>query len=284
MKRDEMLFAVALVVGCVVLALSNLPFSVGLATAAAAFSILWLVSLAVADASIVDIFWGPGFVLVGWTYFGVSEPRAVVGLLVCVLVTIWGLRLAVHIGVRNAGRGEDFRYRQWREASGRAFWWVSFLKVFMLQALVLWVASSPLLVAQSGSAEGWKILVLAVGLLFWMIGFGFETLADWQLMRFKADPANRGRVLDSGLWSLSRHPNYFGEAVLWWGIGLIAASVGGALALLGPFFLTFTLLRVSGVALLDRELVTRRPGYEAYIRSTPAFFPIRIRRKDFRQK
>ena len=270
MKRDEIIFSAALVVGCTVLTFSGLPFGIGLAVSCAAFSLLWLLSLALRNASIVDVFWGPGFVLVGWVYFAVAEQHTGVGLLVCVLVTIWGFRLAAHIGLRNAGRGEDFRYRQWRENSGRAFWWVSFLKVFMLQALVLWVVSSPLLVAQSGKLEGWKILILAAGLVLWISGFGFEALADWQLMLFKADPANRGRVLDSGLWGLSRHPNYFGEAVLWWGIGLIALSVGGALALLGPVVLTFTLVRVSGVALLDRELVDRRPGYDRYIRSTPA--------------
>ena len=279
MKRDEIIFAAALAGGCAVLAFSGLAFGIGLAAAIVAFSLLWLLSLALRDASVVDVFWGPAFVLVGWTYFAAAEPHTRIGLLVCVLVTVWGLRLAAHIGLRNAGKGEDFRYRQWREKSGRAFWWVSFLKVFMLQALVLWLVSSPPLVAQSGEPEGWKNLVLAVGLLTWVVGFGFEVVADWQLMRFKADSANRGRVLDRGLWSLSRHPNYFGEAVLWWGIGLVAWSVGGALALLGPLFLTFTLLRVSGVALLDRELVDRRPGYDAYIRSTPAFFPFRVWKK-----
>ncbi len=273
-----MLFAVALVAGCIVLALSNLPFSVGLATAAAAFSILWLVSLAVADASIVDIFWGPGFVLVGWVYFAMSGTKTGAGLLVCILVTIWGLRLAGHVGLRNAGKGEDFRYQQWRRQSGRSFWWVSFFKVFMLQALVLWLVSSPILVAQAGGPKGWMTAVFALGVVLWGIGFGFEAVADWQLVRFKADPKNHGRVLATGLWSLSRHPNYFGEALLWWGIGLIAMSVGGGLGLLGPAFLTFTLLRVSGVALLDREMVDRRPGYASYIESTPAFVPMPRRR------
>ena len=282
MKRDEIIFAAALVSGCAVLAFSGLAFGIGLVAAIVAFSLLWLLSLALRDSSIVDIFWGVGFVLVGWVYYMSSGTESAAGLLVCVLTTIWGLRLATHIGLRNAGKGEDFRYQQWRRQSGRSFWWVSFFKIFMLQALVLWVVSSPLLVAQFGAPEGWRKVSLAVGFAAWVVGFGFEAVADWQLMRFRADSANRGRVLDSGLWSLSRHPNYFGEAVLWWGIGLIAWSVGGALALLGPLFLTFTLLRVSGVALLDRELVDRRPGYDAYIKSTPAFLPIRILRKRVR--
>ena len=279
MKRDEIIFSAALVIACVVLTFSGLAFGVGLVVAVVAFSLLWLLSLALRDASVVDVFWGLGFVLVGWTYYAAAEPRTAIGLLVCVLVTVWGFRLAAHIGLRNAGTGEDFRYQRWRQQSGRSFWWVSFFKIFMLQALVLWVVSSPLLVAQSGVPVGWRNVVVAVGLLTWLVGFGFEAVADWQLMRFRADPANRGQVLNRGLWRLSRHPNYFGEAVLWWGIGLIAWSVGGALALLGPLFLTFTLLRVSGVALLDRELVDRRPGYDAYIKSTPAFFPVRVRKK-----
>jgi steroid 5-alpha reductase family enzyme len=278
MKRDEVVFAVALAAGCAVLLASDLPFETGLAVSCACFLLLWLASLALRDASIVDVFWGPGFVVLGWSYHAAAEPRTRIGLVVCVLVTVWGLRLAAHIGLRNAGSGEDFRYRQWREKSGRSFWWVSLFKVFLLQAVVLWLVSSPLLVAQAGAPEGWENLVMIVGLLLWAIGFGFESVADWQLMRFKSEPANQGKVLASGLWGLSRHPNYFGEAVLWWGIGLIAASVGGALALMGPAFMTFTLVRVSGVAMLDRELVDRRPGYRDYIRNTPAFIPIRFRR------
>jgi len=206
----------------------------------------------------------------------VASPRTRLGLLVCALVTAWGLRLAGHIAVRNAGGGEDFRYRQWRERSGAAFWWVSLFKVFLLQAVVLWVVSSPLLLAQrplTGAGWGWLI---PAGLVLWAVGFFFEVVSDWQLLAFKRDPANRGRILDRGLWRLSRHPNYFGEAALWWGIGLIAASAGGPLALIGPALLTFTLVKISGVAMLDRELATRRPGYSEYIARTPAFLPFRI--------
>jgi steroid 5-alpha reductase family enzyme len=141
---------------------------------------------------------------------------------------------------------------------------------------VLWVVSSPLLLAQRpGAGFGGRWLV-GVGLLLWMVGFFFEVVSDWQLLAFTRDPASRGRVLDRGLWRLSRHPNYFGEAALWWGIGLIAASAGGPLALIGPALLTFTLVKISGVAMLDRELVTRRPGYAEYVARTPAFLPFRI--------
>ena len=276
MGRNETVFVASIIVAGVVLLAYEPASLVGLAVALAAFTVLWLVSLALRNASIVDIFWGPGFVLVGWLYHLTSSPRTGLGALACALVTAWGLRLAGHIAFRNAGSGEDYRYRQWRERSGKAFWWVSLFKVFLLQAVVLWVVSSPLLPAQrpgAGSAWGWLI---PVGLALWAVGFFFEVVSDWQLLAFKREPANRGRVLNSGLWRLSRHPNYFGEAVLWWGIGLIAAAVGGPLALIGPAVLTFTLVKISGVAMLDRELVTRRPGYAEYIATTPAFLPFRI--------
>ena len=279
MGRNEAVFSAGIVVAGILLLASEPLYLVGLAVALAAFTALWLASLALRDASIVDIFWGPGFVLMGWLYHLVSSPRTGLGLVVCVLVTAWGVRLAGHIAVRNAGGGEDYRYRQWRERSGAAFWWVSLPKVFLLQAVVLWVVSSPLLLAQrplTGAGWGWLI---PAGLVLWAIGFFFETVADWQLLAFRRDPASRGRVLDRGLWRSSRHPNYFGEAVLWWGIGLIAAAAGGPLALVGPALLTFTLVKISGVAMLDRELVARRPGYAEYIARTPSFLPFRIARR-----
>lgn len=276
MGRNEIVFVAAIVVAGGLLLASGRIFVIGLAAALASFIVLWLASLALRDASIVDIFWGPACAGVGWLYHVLSSPRHGLGLLVCVLATLWGARLAAHIAVRNAGTGEDYRYRQWRERSGPAFWWVSLFKVFLLQAVVLWIVSSPLELAQRsggvvGSASPWLI---AAGVLLWLFGFVFEVVADWQLLAFKRDPANRGRVLSTGLWGLSRHPNYFGEAVLWWGIGAIAISVGGPAALAGPAVLTFTLVRISGVAMLDRELVERRRGYAEYISSTPAFVPI----------
>ena len=279
MGRNEAVFSAGIVVAGILLLASEPLYLVGLAVALAAFTALWLASLALRDASIVDIFWGPGFVLMGWLYHLVSSPRTGLGLLACALVTAWGVRLAVHLAVRNAGAGEDYRYRQWRERSGAAFWWVSLPKVFLLQAVVLWVVSSPLLLAQrplTGAGWGWLI---PAGLVLWAIGFFFETVADWQLLAFRRDPASRGRVLDRGLWRSSRHPNYFGEAVLWWGIGLIAAAAGGPLALVGPALLTFTLVKISGVAMLDRALVARRPGYAEYIARTPSFLPFRIARR-----
>jgi steroid 5-alpha reductase family enzyme len=280
MGRNELVFVIGLLLGAALMIASGLPFGIGLVASVTLFTLLWLVSLPLRNASIVDIFWGPGFVVMAWLYLlsADGEPTAR-GLLTGALVTVWGARLGGHIALRNAGHGEDFRYRAWRDQAGGRFWWTSYFKVFLLQALTLWVISSPLPLAQLGGAGRALNLLDALGVLLWVVGFTFEAVADWQLLRFKRDPANRGRVLDSGLWSLSRHPNYFGEALLWWGIGLIALSSGSALALYGPLLLTFLLLKISGVALLDKALVERRPGYADYVREVPAFVPSPFRRR-----
>jgi steroid 5-alpha reductase family enzyme len=254
---------------------SGHPFLSGLFVAAGLFSAVWILSVVLRDAGIVDIFWGLGFIVIGWFYaWTTGDEPTIRGLLACALTTVWGLRLALHIAVRNAGRGEDHRYAAWREADPTNFWWISFFKVFLLQAVILWVVSSPLLLAQqqapTAALRGFDLLAITL----WLFGFTFESVADWQLMRFKRDPRSSGKILQDGLWGLSRHPNYFGEAVLWWGLGLLALPSGGLLSLIGPVLITFLLLEVSGVALLERAMVERRPAYAAYVRSTPAFLPI----------
>ncbi len=276
MDRNALIFTAAAPVAGILLLAGNHGFAGGLAVALAAFSVVWLISLVLKNASIVDVFWGPGFVLVGSYYALVVVDRPTMrGLVVLLLVTAWALRLALHIGFRNAGSGEDFRYRRWREEAGRNFWWISLVKVFLLQALVLWIVSSPLLLAHLGGREPFSVLDV-VGLVIWAFGFVFEAAADFQLNRFKKDPANTGRVMRSGLWSFSRHPNYFGEAVMWWGIALLTLASGGWLAFISPLMVTFLLLRISGVTMLDAALAERRPGYEDYIASTPAFVPWRL--------
>lgn len=280
MDRNTLVFVVAALAATGLLLTSGHSFTVGLFVAAIAFFALWLLSLILEDASIVDIFWGPGFILIGAYYaMTASETLSFKGLLVLALVTVWGLRLALHIGFRNAGAGEDFRYRKWREEAGANFWWISLLKVFLLQAYVLWIVSSPLLLAHLGGDEEMTVFGV-LGVFLWGFGFLFEAVADWQLRRFKNDPANSGQVMRSGLWSISRHPNYFGEAVLWWGIALIAFPTGGWLSFIGPVMITFLLLKISGVAMLDTAMVERRPGYADYIATTPAFVPgLRLRRR-----
>ena len=274
MDRNALIFTIGAVLSGAVLILSDHDFIDGLVVVIVAFSVLWGVSLVLKNAGIVDIFWGPGFIVVG-VFYAVSAPGAPTprGLAVLALVTVWALRLALYIGLRNAGAGEDFRYRKWRDEAGRNFWWVSLLKVFLLQAVVLWIVSSPLLLAHLGGSRPLGIIG-GVGLVLWCCGFVYETVADLQLRRFKKDPANAGRVMRSGLWSLSRHPNYFGEAVLWWGIALVTLPVAGWLSLIGPLTITYLLLKVSGVALLDSAMVERRPDYADYIASTSAFVPL----------
>lgn len=239
--------------------------------------LLWLLSLARRDASIVDIAWGPGFVVLAWLYREPGSAAAARSWIVPALVTIWGLRLALHIFRRNHGRGEDPRYRAMRRRWGRRFPLVSLGTVFWLQGVVMWVVAMPLRQAQSSSA-GWSWLD-GLGLALFATGFAFEAVGDHQLARFRADPRNAGRVLDRGLWRYTRHPNYFGDALLWWGLGCFAlATPGGAWTLVGPALMTLLIVRVSGVALLERGLRESRPEYAAYVRRTSAFIPWRPRR------
>lgn len=238
-------------------------------------TILWLVSLRINDASIIDPFWGFGFVLLAWFYLGIEGQLSFYrNLIVPILVTIWGLRLTVYLVRRRSGNGEDFRYRRWREQHGRSWWWRSYFQVFLLQGLLMWLISFPLLAVQLPSNPQSLTSLDLIGILFWLVGFTFEAVGDWQLARFKADPANQGRVLQSGLWRYTRHPNYFGDAVLWWGFGLLGANSGvGLWTLLSPALMTFLLLRVSGVTMLENTLEDKKEGYRRYQRTTSAFFP-----------
>ena len=203
MNKNLFILAAGTVVSSVLLLTSGVPFASGLAVAVAAFTLLWCLSVALRNASIVDIFWGLGFMVVGWFYLAtVPETATARGALVCLLVSIWALRLSLFIGIRNAGAGEDFRYRKWRDEAGSNFWWISYFKVFLTQAVLLWIVSSPTLLSQlGGGSDRWTALdVLA--LLMWLVGFLFESIADWQLARFKKDPANKGQIMRTGLWSL----------------------------------------------------------------------------------
>jgi steroid 5-alpha reductase family enzyme len=235
---------------------------------------LWLASLALRDCSIIDVFWGAGFVACTWIYFSFTpegyEPRK---WLASALVTLWGLRLSLHILRRNWGKGEDYRYRNWRQAGGERWWWQSLFKVFLLQGALLWLISSPLLAAQALPGKGSLSWLDALGVTIWLVGFIFEAGGDWQLTRFQADPANQGKLLTTGLWRYSRHPNYFGDAAQWWGFYLFAAAAGGYWALYSPLLMTWLLMRVSGVALLEKNLVNTRPGYAEYMQTTNAFIP-----------
>ena len=240
---------------------------------------LWLVSLAIRNASIVDIFWGVGFAIVAVFTFALSNGYLPRKRLIIALAVIWGLRLAIHIGWRNHGKGEDFRYQAMRKRIGERFALVSLFTVFGLQGVLMWVISLPLQASQISSEPARFTWLDFLGVALWIIGFSFEALGDWQLGRFKADPANKGRVMDQGLWAYTRHPNYFGDALLWWGFFLIALSNPGSWwSLISPVLMTTLLMKVSGVALLEKTLVKTRPEYRDYVRRTSAFVPLPRRR------
>jgi len=236
-------------------------------------TLIWIGSLVRKDASIVDSFWGLGFVMLAVIYFALGGGFPPRKLLLTILVAIWGLRLAIHIFARNAGKGEDKRYRAWRVQNPQDFWWISYFRVFLLQGVLMLIISAPLLAAQIGPQPEALTVLDWAGLALWLVGFSFEAIGDWQLVRFKADPANAGSVLNTGLWAYTRHPNYFGEAVLWWGYFLIAAGAGGYWSIFSPVLMTFLLVRVSGVALLERTLTKERKGYTEYVARTSAFIP-----------
>ena len=230
------------------------------------------------DNSIVDIAWGPGFILVGWVGLllgQVSGPRQI---LVTSLVTIWGLRLAVHIFRRKRGGGEDFRYAKWRRDWGRWFVPRSYLQIFMLQGIFLLIVSWSVLLVNASAPRELGALDLA-GAAVWAAGFLFEAVGDAQLEKFKTRPENKGKIMTAGLWRYTRHPNYFGEAVMWWGILLIALSApSGWTGVVSPFLITFLLLRVSGVTMLEKKYAGNREFAE-YARRTSAFFPLPPKRE-----
>jgi steroid 5-alpha reductase family enzyme len=242
-------------------------------TILAAMLLLWLLGVYLRDVSIVDPFWGVGFVIVAWIAWTRSAPRNDRALLLAGLTTMWGLRLSLFLLWRNWGHAEDRRYAAMRAHHGARFWWVSLFTVFFLQGAILWFVALPVqFVAATGAFNRFNWLD-AVGIAVWAIGMLFESVGDWQLARFKADPASAGRVMDRGLWRFTRHPNYFGDFCVWWGLYLVASAGGGWWTLASPLLMSFLLLKVSGVTLLESTIVDRRPDYAAYQAATNAFFP-----------
>jgi steroid 5-alpha reductase family enzyme len=229
----------------------------------------WGVSVVLRDVSIVDVLWGQLFVAAALVYAWPFADLSLRGMVVIVLVTVWGTRLSVHIALRSVG--EDYRYREIRRRNEPNFAFKSLYLVFWLQAVLASLISLPLLAAQRSTAPlGWLDVV---GLLLVTGGFVLESVADLQLARFKADPANRKRVLDRGLWRYSRHPNYFGECCVWWGFACFGLAAGAWWAVASALLMTYLLLRVSGVALLEQTIGDRRPAYAEYVRRTSAFVP-----------
>lgn len=240
----------------------------------ALMTMLWIVSVARKNASIVDPFWGMGFVAVTIFYFGMSGGTETREILVTLLVLAWGSRLFLHLLIRNWGKGEDFRYAEFRKRYGESrYWWVSFFQVFLLQGFLMWLISAPLLGAIYYTGDNSLNLLDLLALIVWIAGFSFEAGGDFQLARFKADPSNRGKVLDTGFWKYTRHPNYFGDSAVWWAYGLLAIAAGAYLAAAGSILMTYLLVKVSGVAMLEKSLKDKKPEYREYIRKTNAFLP-----------
>lgn len=233
--------------------------------------LLWLVSLKIKKVSIIDVFWGLGFVIVSWTTFFHWQPNGKRAGWVLAIVTIWGLRLAGYLAWRNTGKPEDYRYQEMRERIGRSFLWKSLFTVFFLQGALILIVSLPLqLSILNPEPLVWTDLS---GTLLAVTGIFFEAVGDFQLAKFKSSPLNQGRVMNQGLWRYTRHPNYFGDFLVWWGFYFLALAGGGWWSVVSPLLMSFLLIRVSGVALLEKSLSQRTQGYQDYIRQTNAFFP-----------
>jgi steroid 5-alpha reductase family enzyme len=245
-----------------------------LAATAALMVFVWLLSLLKKDASIVDTFWGLGFVLIAAVSYASANGYVHRKVLITSLVAVWGIRLALHIFVRNRGKGEDFRYKAMRKRFGDRFPLVSLFTVFGLQGALMWIISLPIQLAEASGEPSRLTWLDLTGSILWLVGFLFESIGDFQLARFKSDIANKGKVMDQGLWRLTRHPNYFGDALMWWGLFVISlATPGGGWTVISPLIMTGLLMKVSGVALLEKTLTRTKPEYGSYVNRTNAFFP-----------
>jgi steroid 5-alpha reductase family enzyme len=248
-------------------------YLLALAAIMSMMTILWLISIINKNVSVVDLFWGVGFVLTCVVYFLNTEGFETRKILIMAMVAIWGLRLSIYLAWRNHGKGEDFRYQKFRKDFGEhRYWWYSFFSVFLVQGILMWLISAPLLGAQFYPGNSLGILDF-LGILIWLIGLVFEAGGDMQLARFKANPTNKGKVLDTGFWHYTRHPNYFGDAAAWFGYALICLAAGSYIPVLGSVLMTALIIKVSGVALLEKTLNTSKPGYQEYVRKTSAFVP-----------
>jgi len=236
------------------------------------FSVFFVIALIIKNNSIVDIGWGIGFVFAAWYSLARAGYYTGIGILTSLLVTIWGLRLFYHIVRRNWNKAEDFRYAAWRKEWGK--WLVprAFLQIFMLQAFFMAVIAYPVLSVNVAPKADFTIWVV-VGVLVWIKGFTFEALGDWQLKQFIKNPKNKGKIMKMGLWKFTRHPNYFGEATMWWGIFIIGMGAGtGILGIISPLTITFLLVFVSGIPMLEKKYADN-PEFQAYAKKTSKFIP-----------
>ena len=258
---------------------SSGAFVDGLAVTAVAVLLVmlvtWLIGHAIGRFNVVDVAWGLGFVVVAWVAYGASAGHGndTRRLLVAVLVSLWGLRLASYIGIRSRGKGEDPRYADMLERAKGDPGVYALRSIYLTQAVALWFISLPVQVSMFERSE--PGVLLWIGTAVWAVGLFFESVGDAQLSRFRADPTTKGTVMDRGLWRYTRHPNYFGDATVWWGLWLIAAQQwAGVLTILSPLLMTWTLTRKTGKPLLEQGMAERRPGYADYVARTSGFFPL----------
>jgi steroid 5-alpha reductase family enzyme len=237
-----------------------------------AHATLWFfISLWKKRNDVADIAWGLGYVVLA-LYLHFSFPASPVDLVVYGLVAIWGIRLALHIGLRTRKKTEDFRYKQWREEWGKSFLVRSYLQVYILQAGFLLIIATPLFIVSQNEVSTWSWLSYG-GIILWMVGFCFQAVGDFQLSQFKKKPQNKGHIIQSGLWKYSRHPNYFGEICMWWGVFLIVLHLPyGWLGIISPLTITLLLVFVSGIPMLEKKY-EGNPEFEAYKQKTSALIP-----------
>ncbi len=237
-------------------------------------TIIWIISVIITDASIVDLFWGLGFVIINGSYFFLSDDIYLRNKILLILVSTWGIRLFLYLTRRNLGKGEDFRYQEFRRKYGaHRYWWVSYFQTFLLQGVLMLLISMPLLGTHNATNSNGLNFLDALAILIWIVGFSFEAGGDYQLEKFKKNPQNKGKVLDKGFWKYTRHPNYFGDAAVWWAYGLFSAASGSYWPIIGSVIMTLLIIKVSGVALLEKTLKQTKPQYKEYILKTNAFLP-----------
>ena len=237
-------------------------------------TLLWIVSVFLKNVSIVDLFWGIGFIVASSCYFYYSNGDMTRKVILEILVVIWGLRLSAYLAWRNYGKGEDYRYREFRKKYGEnRYWWISYFQVFLLQGILMWLISAPLLGAQYLNPSATFNILDLLAILIWITGFIFEAGGDFQLARHRSNPQNKGKLLNTGLWRYTRHPNYFGDSAIWWAFALFSIAGGSYLPIIGSLLMTALIIKVSGVALLEKSLIEKKEGYEEYKRTTNSFIP-----------
>jgi steroid 5-alpha reductase family enzyme len=237
-------------------------------------TLLWIWSVFIKNVSIVDIFWGLGFVVVNAFYVFMSGELNARKILILTLVSIWGLRLTIYLAFRNIGKGEDFRYQEFRRNYGpKRYWWFSFFQVFLLQGLLIMIVSLPLLGINSSASSGDLKVLDYIGIVVWFIGFIFEAGGDFQLVRFKRQFENKGKVLNTGFWKYTRHPNYFGDSAVWWAYAIFSIAAGSYWQIIGSIIMTILIIKISGVSLLEKTLKDTKSQYRDYIQKTNSFFP-----------